>query len=488
MMESTGSTLWTFDELVAAVGGRPIGPPPTFIGGISIDSRTIRPGDAFFAIRGDAFDGHAFVSMALGAGAATAVVAEAKLAGLGHVSRSLIVVEDVLSALVALSQAARARSTARIAAVTGSVGKTGTKAMLAAALEVDGLVHASPASFNNHWGVPLSLARLPPSARYGVFEVGMNHSGEIEPLVRLVAPQVAIVTTVEPVHLEYFDDVDSIARAKAEIFLGVEPGGAAILNLDNPYFDLLASLAANAGIERIVSFGEHPEADARLEAVDLTAERSNVLATILGTEITYALGSPGRHVVQNSLAVLAAVTVLGADMAQAAGILGAINAPTGRGDRYELAVGDSSATLIDESYNANPASMRAAIAVLGQAVPAKGGRRIAVLGEMRELGDAAPSLHAELAEPLVAAGADAVFLAGPMTESLWAALPESLRGGYADIAADLESPIAELLRPGDVLMIKGSNASRLGLLAEALRARFAKMPAGAGEGQGREIA
>ena len=406
MTDSSGSTLWTFDELVAAIGGRPVGPQPTFIGGISIDSRTIRPGDVFFAIRGDTFDGHAFVSMALGAGAATAVVAETKLAGLGHVSRSLIVVEDVLVALVALSRAARARSTAKIAAVTGSVGKTGTKAMLAEALGVDGPVHASPASFNNHWGVPLSLARLPPTARYGVFEIGMNHSGEIEPLVRLVAPHVAIVTTVEPVHLEYFDDVEGIARAKAEIFLGVEPGGAAVLNLDNPHYNLLAALAADAGIERIVSFGEHAEADARLEAVDLMAEGSNILATIFGTEISYALGSPGRHVVQNSLAVLAAATLLGVDAEQAASVLGTIGAPKGRGDRHRLMIGDSFATLIDESYNANPASMQAAIALLGQTVPARGGRRIAVLGEMRELGEAAPSLHAELAEPLLAAGTD----------------------------------------------------------------------------------
>lgn len=487
-MESTGSTLWTFQELVAAVGGRPIGPMPTFVGGISIDSRTIQSGDAFFAIRGDTFDGHAFVSMALGAGAATAVVAETRLAGLGHISRSLIVVEDVLVALIGLAQAARARGKARIAAVTGSVGKTGTKAMLATALAADGAVHASPASFNNHWGVPLSLARLPPLARYGVFEIGMNHAGEIEPLVRLVAPHVAIVTTVEPVHLEYFDSVEGIARAKAEIFLGVEPGGAAILNRDNPYFALLATLAAEAGIERIVSFGEHPESDARLEAADLEAERSKVLATVLGTEVTYELGAPGRHVIQNSLAVLAAVSLLGADLEQSAAALSGISPPAGRGERHRLAIGGTGATLIDESYNANPASMRAAIALLAQAVPGEGGRRIAVVGEMRELGDASDALHAELAEPLAAAGVDLVFLAGPMTEPLWSALPESLRGGYADTAAELESPIADLLRIGDVIMIKGSNASRLGPLAAALRERFAEPPAGAGEGQGREIA
>ncbi|WP_421722839.1 UDP-N-acetylmuramoylalanyl-D-glutamyl-2,6-diaminopimelate--D-alanyl-D-alanine ligase [Bauldia sp.] len=481
-------TLWTFEELVKAIDGRPVGPAPEVVTGISIDSRTISRGDVFFAIRGDTFDGHAFVSMALGAGAATAVVSESKLASLGHVSRSLVVVDDVLVAMVALAQAARARSQARIAAVTGSVGKTGTKAMLAAALEPSGLVHASPASFNNHWGVPLSLARMRPSERFGVFEIGMNHAGEIAALVPLVKPQVAIITTIEPVHLEYFDSVEGIARAKAEIFLGVTPGGAAVLNRDNVYFDLLVSLAQAAGVERVVSFGEHPEADARLEDVDLGADRSSALATILGQEIAYELGAPGRHMVHNSLAVLATTSLLGADLEGGAAALGQIGAEPGRGARHRLEVPNGIATLIDESYNANPASMRAAIALLGQATPGPNGRRFAVLGEMRELGDEAAAMHAGLATPLVEAAVDAVFVAGPMMAALWDALPESQRGGYAETAAELEPVIADILGAGDVVMIKGSNASRMGPLAAVLKERFGAPPADAGGGQGREIA
>ena len=480
--------LWTFDDLVAAISGRPVGPFPGRISGISIDSRTVAPGDAFFAIRGDNFDGHDFVSMALAGGASVAVISEARLAALGHIRSAMVVVDDVLEALVALGRASRSRSNARIAAVTGSVGKTGTKAMLAWALAPDRIVHASPASFNNHWGVPLSLARMPPAAEIGIFEIGMNHAGEIAPLVGMVRPHVAIVTTIEPVHLEYFGSVEEIARAKAEIFLGVEPGGAAILNRDNPYFDLLAALALEAGVERIVGFGEHGEADARLEAVDMKPDSSGVLATIFGKEVTYELGAPGRHVIQNSLAVLAAVDLLGGDLETAARAVGRMTAPVGRGSRHRLDLGTGGATLIDESYNANPASMRAAIALLGQAVPSGSGRRIAVLGEMRELGDEAATMHADLAEPLVEAGVDAVFLAGPMMGALWEALPESRRGAYAETAAELEDIVADRLGPGDVVMVKGSNASRMGPLVAALKARFENTPTASGDERGREIA
>jgi UDP-N-acetylmuramoyl-tripeptide--D-alanyl-D-alanine ligase len=465
--------LWTFDELVAAVHGRPFGPVPDAISGVSIDSRTVAPGEAFFAIRGDNFDGHDFVSMALASGAATAVVSQDRLAGLGHITGSLVVVEDVLAAMALLGIAARRRSEARIAAITGSVGKTGTKEMLARALAADGVVHASPASFNNHWGVPLSLSRMPPAARFGIFEIGMNHAGEIAPLVAMVRPHVAIVTAIEPVHLEYFDGVEAIARAKAEIFLGVEPGGAAIINRDNPHFALLAALAFEAGVDRIVGFGEHPDAEARLEAMDMQPEHSSVLATVLGNELAYELGAPGRHMIQNSLAVLAAVSLMGGDLDKAMAALGRMSAPSGRGARVWLDIDGGRATLIDESYNANPASMRAAIALLGQARPAGPGRRIAVLGEMRELGEAASAMHATLAEPLAEAAVDAVFLAGPMMEALWQALPESQRGAYAETAAELEPIVAEGIAAGDVVMVKGSNASRMGRLVAALKARFA---------------
>ncbi|MBN9009008.1 MAG: hypothetical protein J0H63_02350, partial [Rhizobiales bacterium] len=328
--------LWTFADFLAGTGGRPIGASPEAVTGISIDSRTIGKGDAFFAIRGDAHDGHDFVGKALAAGAATAVVARAHLSALGTVRGSLVAVDDVLEALADLGRAARSRSQARIAAVTGSVGKTSTKETLARALAGEGPVHYSPASFNNHWGVPLTLARMPADSRFAVFEIGMNHPGEITPLVKMVRPHVAIVTTVEAVHLEFFRDVAEIARAKAEIFLGVEPDGAAVINRDNPHYELLADAARAAGIAHVVGFGENREAEARLEVVKLKPECSCVSANILGEEIAYKLGAPGRHLVQNSLAVLAAVSLLGGDMAKAALALAAMPAPKGRGARFAL--------------------------------------------------------------------------------------------------------------------------------------------------------
>jgi len=480
--------LWTFADFLAGTGGRPIGTSPEAITGISIDSRTIGSGEAFFAIKGDAHDGHDFVGKALAAGAATAVVSRAHLSALGKVRGSLVAVDDVLEALASLGRAARARTNARIAAVTGSVGKTSTKEMLARALADDGPVHYSPASFNNHWGVPLTLARMPADSRFAVFEIGMNHAGEITPLTRMVRPHVAIVTTVEAVHLEFFKDVTEIARAKAEIFLGVDPGGAAVINRDNPHYALLADAARAAGIATIVGFGENGEAEARLELVKLKPECSCVSARILGEEVSYKLGAPGRHLVQNSLAVLATVNLLGGDMAKAALALAAMSAPKGRGARFALRVKGGTATLIDESYNANPASMRAAIALLGQAVPHPRGRRIAILGDMRELGPEGPALHAGLAQPLADGAVDLVYLAGPLMQALWDVLPQGMRGAYAASAAELLPALYETIGIGDVIMVKGSNASRMGPLAEAIRARFAPAPGPTEERQGQEIA
>ena len=464
--------LWTYDALVAITGGRPLGARPEFVTGISIDSRTIAPGEAFFAIRGDKHDGHDFASTAMARGAATAVVAEGRIAGLGSIRGSLTIVHDVLEALRAVGIAARARSSAGIVAVTGSVGKTTTKEMLAAALAADGPTHSSPASFNNQWGVPLTLARMPASARYGVFEIGMNHAGEIAPLARMVRPQVAVVTTVEPVHLEYFKDVKAIARAKAEIFDGVEAGGAAIINRDNPHHALLAKLAREAGVERVFGFGEHKRAELRLETVKLKEDCSCVSARIFGEQVSYKIGAPGRHLVQNSLAVLGVVSLVGADLAKAMLALAALRPGKGRGERQRLNVRGGTATLIDESYNANPASMRAAIALLGQAEPGKHGRRIAVLGDMRELGKDAEKLHAGLAGSLAEANVDVVFLAGPLMRALWEKLPEEMRGAWAATASELEPVIARSLSAGDVVMVKGSNASRMGPLVETVKARF----------------
>jgi UDP-N-acetylmuramoyl-tripeptide--D-alanyl-D-alanine ligase len=445
---------------------------PDGITGISIDTRTIAKGEAFFAIQGDNRDGHDFVEAALKAGAGLAVIARARR-GQFAADAPLLAVDDVLEALRDLARASRARLTdARVIAVTGSVGKTGTKEALRLALSRDGETHASAASYNNHWGVPLSLARCPATVKYAVFEIGMNHAGEITPLTKLVRPHVAIVTTVEPVHLEYFGSVEKIADAKAEIFLGVEPGGAAVLNRDNGQYERLLAAAKAAGVSRIVSFGEHAQADARLERHSLQADSSCVHADILGHKVTYKLGAPGRHIVINSLGVLAAATLAGADLALAALALSQLRAPVGRGARVTLGLPGGNALLIDESYNANPASMAAAIALLGQAPVGPRGRRIAVVGDMLELGDQGAALHRALAAPMAAAGVDLVYCSGPQMHSLWEALPSGRRGGYAETAAELEPLVLDAVRAGDAIMIKGSLGSKMGPIVKALERQY----------------
>src|SRR5580700_1533993 len=312
--------LWTVEDMAAAMGAVRQGPLPQAVSGLSIDSRTISGGEAFFAIA-DRRDGHEFVGAALAAHAGVAVVAVGRRAEM-PIDAPLLVVPDVLAALRALAAAARARTAAKVIGVTGSVGKTGTKEALRLALGKDGETHASVASYNNHWGVPLSLARCPASAHYAVLEMGMNHAGEIAPLSRLARPHVAIITTIAPVHLEFFGSLAKIADAKAEIFLGLEAGGAAVINRDNSQFVHLKRRAKQAGVARIVSFGEHEQADARLIKCALHPGCSAVQADILGTELTYKIGAPGRHLVHNSLAVLAAAVLVGADLALTALALG----------------------------------------------------------------------------------------------------------------------------------------------------------------------
>ena len=467
------TALWTIDAMAAAMRAEKPGVLPADVPGLSIDSRTLGKGDAFFAITGDNRDGHDFVEGALKAGAGLAVVARDKR-GRFAADAPLLIVADVLGALTDLARAARARSHAKVIAVTGSVGKTSTKEALLLALAADGETHASAASYNNHWGVPLSLARCPASAKYAVFEIGMNHAGEITPLTKLVRPHVAIVTSIAPVHLEYFGSLKKIAEAKAEIFLGLELGGVAVINRDNRQFMQLAKAAAAAGATRIVSFGVHPKADARLVRHSLQAESSTVEARILGQPVTYKLGAPGRHLVLNSLAVLAAASLVGADLALAALALDNLKPAAGRGVRASLRVPGGSALLIDESYNANPASMAAAIALLGQAPVDGQGRRIAVLGDMLELGGQGQALHRALAEPLEAAGVDLVFCSGPLMRALWEALPSRRRGGYAETAAGLELAVLAAIRAGDAVMVKGSLGSKMGPIVKALERQFAR--------------
>jgi UDP-N-acetylmuramoyl-tripeptide--D-alanyl-D-alanine ligase len=459
--------------MAAAMKAERAGNLPRDVPGLSIDTRTIKPGEAFFAIRGENRDGHEFVEAALQAGAGLAVVARRRMAAMPQ-GAPLLIADDALAGLNDLAKASRARSQAKIVAVTGSVGKTGTKEALRLVLGKQGETHASAASYNNHWGVPLSLALMPQSAKFGVFEIGMNHAGEITPLTKLVRPHVAIVTTIAPVHLEFFGTLEAIADAKAEIFLGVEPGGTAVLNADNPQFAHLKRAAQVAGVKHIVAFGESGGADAHLAKVSLQAETSTVQASILGRDVTYKLGAPGRHVVENSLAVLAAAQLLGADLALAALALADLKAPAGRGERVTLELPGGAVLLIDESYNANPVSMRAALALLGQ-VPMKGmGRRIAVLGDMLELGPDGAALHADLADAVTGNAVDLVFCSGPLMKSLWDALPSGRRGGYADTSAALEPEILGAIAANDAVMIKGSLGSRMSPIVKALRRRYAR--------------
>jgi len=464
--------LWTVETMIAEMAGSGHGALPDGISGISIDSRTIKRGEAFFAIAGDNRDGHEFVSAALKAGAGLAVIAADRRAAMPD-GAPLIAVADVLDGLRALARASRDRMHAKVIGVTGSVGKTSTKEALRLVLSHEGETHASIASYNNHWGVPLSLARCPQSAKYAVFELGMNHAGEIEPLSRLVRPDVAIITTIEPVHLEFFGSLEGIADAKAEIFQGLEPGGAAVLNRDNPLFGHLKRRAEAAGVHRVVSFGEHADAEARLRKVSLQPDCSTVEAMILGTPVTYKIGTPGRHLVLNSLAVLAAASLVGADLAVAALALAELQPAAGRGTRISLALpGGGQALLIDESYNANPASMRAALALLGQADLGLKGRRIAVLGDMLELGPRGEELHRDLAPAVLANSVDLLFCSGPLMRALFQAVPIERRGFYAETSAELEPHVLTAIRPGDVIMVKGSLGSRMGPIVKALQRNF----------------
>ncbi|MET0575321.1 MAG: UDP-N-acetylmuramoylalanyl-D-glutamyl-2,6-diaminopimelate--D-alanyl-D-alanine ligase [Mesorhizobium sp.] len=464
--------LWTFNDLVEATSGRPFGQTVAGVSGISIDSRTLRPGDAFFAIRGDQFDGHDFATAAIKAGAALLVVAEGKLPALGRLTVPMIVVPDVLSALEKAGAAARARTRAKIIAVTGSAGKTSTKEALRHVLSAVGKVHAADKSFNNHWGVPLTLARTPEDCDYAVFEIGMNHPGEIRPLAKLVRPHIAIITVIAEAHLGFFKNMDEIARAKAEIFEGIEPGGYAILNRDDPRSKLLGKLARDAGVSHVVGFGENPRAHFRLLACTLHGDNSAIVAKIGGNEIGARIGAPGRHVVQNTLAVLGAAYIAGANLEKVAPALATLTAERGRGKRHLLPHPEGVIALIDESYNANPTSMRAALELLG-ATPINGsGRRIAVLGDMLELGEHSAEFHAGLAEVVLRTRTDMIFLAGPEMSALADALPAGFPVEHRATTEELSGLLTDAVRPGDAIMIKSSMRMGFSRLVDALVNHF----------------
>jgi UDP-N-acetylmuramoyl-tripeptide--D-alanyl-D-alanine ligase len=465
--------LWSGETLLQATGGRPLGRLPEAVTGISIDTRTLAPGEAYFAIKGEVHDGHDFATAALAAGASVLVVSEARLPALGRLQVPMVVVDDTLKALERLGAAARARSKAKIVAVTGSAGKTTTKEMLRHALSPFGKVHASDRSFNNHWGVPLTLARLPADADFAVFEIGMNHPGEIRPLVKLVRPQIAIVTLIAAAHLGYFKSLEEIARAKAEIFEGLEPAGTAIVNRDDAHYGLLEKLAKAAGVKTVAGFGEHLRAKFRLVSSEPVADGTAFVAHIAGKDVTGVLGAPGRHMMQNALAVLGVVATLGLDVRAAAGRLATLAAERGRGQRIALEVKGGTATLIDESYNANPASMRAAIALLDEAAVGKGGRRIAVLGDMLELGDHSQALHGELAEVLAQSKADVVFLGGKEMRALSERMEAGRLAAHRESADDLAPIVAKAIAAGDVVMVKASNSIGFARIVSALKTQFA---------------
>ncbi len=474
--------LWTTADMIDAMKGRPVGDLPEGIDGISIDSRSIGPGEAFFAIKGDRFDGHDFTSSAVANGAALLVVAESRLPALGRVQAPMIVVDDVLDAMARLGVAARARTKARIIAVTGSVGKTTTKEMLRHVLSAQGSVHASVASFNNHWGVPLTLARMPKDTAYGVFEIGMNHPNEIRPLVKMVRPHIAIVTAIAAAHLGHFKNISEIAAAKAEIFEGVELGGHALINRDSEKFTQLKKAAAACDIANIHAFGANRQADIKLVDWQPLENGSTAEFKVLGETVTVSIGVPGRHVVQNALAVAGAAKLAGADLRSAVKAMADLTPSKGRGTRHVLKVGDGTITVIDDSYNANPASVRAGIALLRDTPVSQGGRRIAVLGDMLELGSFSKKLHAGLKEPIEEAGIDVVVLGGSEMAALADALGAHAEHRHYNTVEEIQPVLLDTVAPGDVVLIKSSNGIRFSRLVSALVDKFpAVSDSGAGQ-------
>jgi UDP-N-acetylmuramoyl-tripeptide--D-alanyl-D-alanine ligase len=458
--------LWTSASAATATGGQATA--EWVAQGVSIDSRAVEKDDLFVAIDGPNFDGHDFVSGAMEAGAAAAIISRHP----ESLSKTapLLVVANTMDALRALAVAARTRTTARIIAVTGSVGKTGTKDSLYTALAQQGVTSASVKSFNNHWGVPLSLARMPADGDFGIFEVGMNHSGEIAPLSRMIRPHVAVITTVEAAHIEFFDSIEAIADAKAEIFVGME-GGTAVLNRDNPLYDRLAAAARASGVDQILAFGEHEKSDVRLISYAGDADGASVTADIRGQSIDYRTGAPGKHLAMHSLAMLAAISAIDANVALAAQSLRDMTPGAGRGQRHAIVLADGIMTLIDESYNANPASMKAAIETLGAAAPGPEGRRIAILGDMRELGRRSADFHRTVAEQLLANNIDLTFACGPDMAAMVEGLPARNLGAYTEESGSLARQVERIVRPGDVVVVKGSLATGMKTVVDALLGR-----------------
>ncbi|MDU7520919.1 MAG: UDP-N-acetylmuramoyl-tripeptide--D-alanyl-D-alanine ligase [Roseomonas mucosa] len=467
----TGTPLWSSEELREATGGSiPEGIAAT---GLSIDTRSLQPGDLFIALR-DQRDGHDFVAAALDSGAAAAMVD--RLPPEVPEQAPLLRVADTLAGLAALGAAARARSTARFAAVTGSVGKTTTKEMLRQGLAALAPTHAAVASYNNHWGVPLTLARQPRDAAYAVIEIGMNNRGEIAPLARLARPEVAVITIIAAAHVGHLGSEAEIAEEKADILAGIAPGGTAVFPADGPHAARLAERAREAGA-RLVSFGEAERADIRLLDWQGTATGSIAHLSLHGMRLGLKLPVPGRHMALNALAALGAAEALGADPVRFLAALEGFSPTAGRGQRQAIPLEEGGEfLLLDESYNANTASVAAALAVLTAQPTPPPGRRIAVLGDMLELGEHGPDLHRSLA-PAAAAAADLVYCCGPLMRGLFEALPPGKRGAHAPDSASLAPVLASAVRGGDAVMVKGSLGSRMATVVAALKGRRKEVPA-----------
>ncbi|MBT5107369.1 MAG: UDP-N-acetylmuramoylalanyl-D-glutamyl-2,6-diaminopimelate--D-alanyl-D-alanine ligase [Rhodospirillaceae bacterium] len=459
------TTLWTSEQAAAATGG--VATAAWTARGVSIDSRTLESGDLFIAIRGPNHDGSRFVESALDRGAAAAMVSNDIETDSGA---PLLIVEDTTMGLEDLGRAARDRGRAKIVGVTGSMGKTGTKEALALALGRQGPTSATKGNLNNQWGLPLSLARMPKDTAYGVFELGMNRPGEIDALSRMARPDVAVITNVDAVHLEFFDSESAIATAKAEIFLGMGADGIAVLNRDNAYFEQLRDAALAAGVTDIRTFGVHANSTSRLIDATMHDDHSDVAAQIEGETIHYVVGSPGQHWVMNSLAVLATVAALGADVAKAAEALADLRPLPGRGARTTIKTPSGPMLLIDESYNASPTSMRAALNVLGAAGAEAAGRRIAVLGDMLELGPDSAALHAGLADGIADNDIDLVFTVGPNMNHLAKILPSDQAARHANRSKDIVAAVLETVAANDIVMVKGSLGSRMAAVVDALLA------------------
>ena len=448
--------LWSAPELREATGGRfGVGFDAS---GVSIDTRTVQQGDLFIALIGEAGDGHDHAARAIEAGAA-GVMLHRDIPAIGH----RLIVDDTLAGLTRLGAFARARFPGRVVAVTGSVGKTSTKEMLRVALAPFGTVHAAVASYNNHWGVPLTLARIPRDAAFAVVEIGMNHAGEVAPLTQLAQPHVAVITTVEAAHIGHLGGMEAIAEEKAAILQGLDTAGVAVLPADSPWFPLLRD---RAGVHQVVSFGCAAGAGARLVRIEQDANFSMLMVDVAGHELRLRLNAPGRHMAMNAVAALGVIAALGLDPAAAAHALETFAALPGRGAHRRLALPGGPALLLDESYNANGASMRAALDVL-RLQPAA--RRVAILGDMLELGEAGPAEHAALAAD-VARSADRVFTCGPLMRHLFDAIPAQIRGEHAENAAALGPAVAALIAAGDAILVKGSLGSKMKIIVEALDA------------------